>query len=123
MQYSPKLKKAMDEIIDVLKKHDIAGFVILHTPGYSEYLNHCTTSYSCATVTPEGVRLRLKSAEVGKEKARQIAADTCNMVIHFAKHLAANAMFYMDTEKILREKFDVQDLGGDDHTSHQQQNN
>lgn len=123
MQYSPKLKTAMEEIKAVLNKHDIAGFVILHTPGHSEYLNHCTTSYSCATVTPEGVRLRLKEAEVGKEKARQIANDTCNMVIHFAKHLAANAMFYMDTEEMLRKKFDVEDLGGDEHTSHQQQNN
>lgn len=32
MQYSPKLKVAMDEVKDVLKKYDIAGFVVLHTP-------------------------------------------------------------------------------------------
>jgi hypothetical protein len=31
MQYSPKLKKAMEEIKAVLNKHDIAASVILHT--------------------------------------------------------------------------------------------
>lgn len=113
----------MAEIKAVLNKYDIAGFVVIHTPGHSEYLNHCVTSYSCATVTPEGVRLRLKEAEVGKEKARKLAADTCNMVIHFARHLSAHALFYMDTEKLLRAKLDIEDLGGDGYSSHQQQNN
>lgn len=46
MQYSPKLKIAMDEIKQVLKKHDIAGFVVLHTPGFTEYLNRVDPSYS-----------------------------------------------------------------------------
>jgi hypothetical protein len=86
-------------------------------------LNHCTTTYSCATVTPEGVRLRLKSAEVGKERARQIASDTYNMIFHFSKHLSEQALFYLETEKMLKEKFDVEDLGGSGHSSHQQQNN
>jgi hypothetical protein len=123
MQYSPKLKKAIEEIKEVLNKHDIAGFVILHTPGFSEYLNHVTTSYSCAQVTPEGVRLRLKGSEVGKEKAQQLALDTFNMIVHFAKHLAANAMFYMDTEENLRQRWGGEDLDGSGHTSHEQQNN
>ena len=123
MQYDPKLKMAMEEVKAILNKNDIAGFVILHSPGFSEYLNHVMTSYSCAIVTHEGVRLRLKSAEIGKEKAEQIANDTYNMVVHFSEHLGINAMFYMDAEKLLAEK-----LGGTKgkeggHTSHEQQNN
>jgi len=31
MQYSPKLKKAMEEIKAILKRDDIAGIVVLHT--------------------------------------------------------------------------------------------
>lgn len=48
MQYSPKLKKAMEDIKKILHENDIAGFVVLHTPGFSEYLNRVDPSYSCA---------------------------------------------------------------------------
>lgn len=48
MQYSPKLKKAAEEIKQILQKYDIAANVILHTSGHSEYLLHITPTYSCA---------------------------------------------------------------------------
>ena len=123
MQYSPKLKKAMEQIKSILNENDVAGFVVLHTPGFSEYLNHVTTSYSCATVMPDGIQLKLKSSELGKEKAEQVANDTFNMVVHFANHLSKNAVFYMDTEKLLADKLGgtIDKEGG--HSSHQQQNN
>lgn len=36
MQYSPKLKVAMEEIKEILKKNDIAGFVVIHdSDGFS----------------------------------------------------------------------------------------
>ena len=123
MQYSPKLKKVMEQIKSILKENDIAGVIAIHTPGFSEYLNHVTTSYSCATITPEGVRLKLKVSEVGEAKAEQIANDTYNMVVHFTKHLSENAMFYMDTEKLLTEKLGGRNTKGGGHSSHQQQNN
>jgi hypothetical protein len=122
MQYSPKLKKAMEEIKDILNKNDIAGFIVLHTPGYSEYLNHVQTSYSCATVLPEGVRLRLKQSEVGKEKAMQLANDTYNMVTHLTNAIAANAEMYLDCHEQLKKKWDGKSFDGG-HTSHSQQNN
>lgn len=40
MQYDPKLKKVMEQIKGILKDNDITGFVVLHSPGFSEYLNH-----------------------------------------------------------------------------------
>ncbi len=122
MQYSPKLKKVMEQIKDILKENDIAGFVVLHTPGHSEYLNHVTTSYSCATVLPEGVRLRLKGSEVGKEKAQQLANDTFNMITHMSRAISENAMLYIDCHEQLKKKWDGIEFDGG-HTSHDQQNN
>ena len=123
MQYSPKLKKAMEDIKTILKENDITGVVVLHTPGFSEYLNHCTASYSCATVTHDGIRLRLKQSELGREKAHQIANDTYNMVVHFSKHLSEHAVFYMDAEKLLEEKLGGVKRKDGGTTSHEQQNN
>lgn len=73
MQYSPKLKKVMEQIKDLLKENDIAGFVVLHTPGHSEYLNAVSPSYSCAYLQNGDLAFRLKSSEVGKEQAKKIA--------------------------------------------------
>lgn len=122
MQYSPKLKKAMEQIKDILKENDIAAFVVLHTPGHSEFLNHVQTSYSCATLVNGEIRLRLKSAEIGIDKAKEVARDTLNMVTQLANHLAFNASCYIDTEKLLRDKWGGDDLPGE-FTTHTQQNN
>jgi hypothetical protein len=122
MQYSPKLKKVMEQIKEILKENDIAGFVVLHTPGHSEYLNHVQTSYSCATVLPEGVRLRLKQSEVGKEKAEQLANGTYNMITHLTTAIAANAEMYLSCHEQLKKKWEGKETGGG-HTSHNQQNN
>jgi hypothetical protein len=127
MQYSPKLKIAMDEIKQVLKKHDIAAFLVLHTPGFAEYLNHVNPSYSCAFMDEDpirgsGIKVKLVTAEVGKENARQLANDTMNMITIFAEMIGKHAMLYIDTEKMLRKKWDVEDLPGEE-TGHTQQNN
>ena len=90
-----------EEIKPILKKHDIAAFVLLHEPGFTEYLNAVSPSYSCAVVEPGGIRVRLKGAEVGKEKAKQLADGTYNMITHLAMVMAKHAMMYMDAEKAL----------------------
>ena len=43
-----KLKQAAEEIKEILRKHDIAGAIGLHTPGHGEFFLHVHTSYSCA---------------------------------------------------------------------------
>lgn len=123
MQYSPKLKMAMLEIDAILKKHDIAGFVIIHTPGFSEYLNYINPSYSCAKLEPNGVRFKLKADEVGgREKAAKIAAETLNLITHFSEILGRYGLLYMEAQEILNEKWQGES-GPDEHTSHEQQNN
>lgn len=124
MQYSPKLKKVMEEIKAIIKKNDIAGFVVLHDEaGFSEYVNQISPSYSCATINEEGnIRFRLKGAEVGKEKAKKIAEGTFNMVTHMADVVGRHAMFYIEAQEMLKKKWDGYELPGSD-TSNSQQNN
>lgn len=122
MEYSPKLKKAMEQIKTIMADNDIAGFVVLHTPGFSEYLNHVQTSYSCATVMPEGIRLRLSEKEVGKERAHELADGTYNMITHLTKGIATNAELYIHCHEQLKKKWGGSSDGGT-HTSHSQQNN
>jgi hypothetical protein len=45
-----KLKVAAEEIKEILRKHDIAAVVTLHSPGHGEYFFHLNPSYSCAYV-------------------------------------------------------------------------
>ena len=124
MQYSPKLKMAMEEIKAVLKKHDIAGFVLIHTPGFVEYLNHINPSYSCAFVQGEQLRVKLKTAELpgGKVQAKQLAEDTYNMVTLMTDILTMHTPGYIDFQKMLKENWGGED-GRSSHTSHDQQNN
>lgn len=123
MQYSPKLKKAMEQIKQIVKDNDIAAFVVLHDEaGFSEYLNAVSPSYSCATLEDGNIRFRLKKAEIGEKKAKQVAQGTYNMVTHFADMIGKHAICYMDAEKMLRDKWGGEQGDGNE-TSHEQQNN
>lgn len=123
MQYSPKLKTAMEEIKAVLKKHDIAGFVVLNDgAGFSEYLNAISPSYSCAKLSEDGIAFRLKASEVGKERAKEIADGTYNMITHFADMVGRHALMYIEAKELLKSHWGGED-GDSKHTSHDQQNN
>lgn len=123
MQYSPKLKKAMEEIKIVLTNYDIAGFVVLNDgDGFGEYLNAVSPSYSCARVEQNGIHFKLKTADVGKERAKEIAGGTFNMVTHFADMIGKHALMYIDAQKFLKDKWNGKEFPGNE-TSHDQQNN
>ena len=83
MQYSPKLKKAIQEIEEILKREDIAGFVVLHTPGFAELLTRIDPSYSCASIKDGALQIRgKKDRDFGGdvEKWKQSLTDTSNML-------------------------------------------
>lgn len=129
MDFSPKLKKAAAEIKDILDKHDIAGIVVLHTPGHGEFLTKIDTSYSCAFIdhTPgkEGIRVRTRLQEDygGNSKKRNDSQrDTMNM-FHILSHLVGTqAMHMIETEKMLEKKLNPTHFGKGG-SSHQSQNN
>jgi len=118
MQYSPKLKIAAEEIKAILKKHDIGAYVRLHTPGFSEYVNEISPSYSCAKFDhsiPEtvGIRFVAKAKDLpgGAAERDQKIADTDNMFLHFMQGISSAFMMYDAAYKKFEET-----TGGHDHT-------
>lgn len=100
MQYSPKLKKAAEEIKAILKKHDIAASVVLHTPGFSEFVLEITPSYSCATLNHDNVRFKAKKDDFNDElKRHQAIQDTANMMNLLSDVTAKNAMMLINVSE------------------------
>jgi hypothetical protein len=77
-----KLKVAAEEIKEVLRKHDIAAAVALHTPGHGEYFVHLNPSYSCAYLyNDEEVRFYSKRADYKTpEEQLEKQTSTANML-------------------------------------------
>lgn len=98
MQYSPKLKKAASEIKAILKKHDIAGAVILHAPGFGEYLIHLDTSYSCARLEGRGLRIKTHGRTHEHKEA------TANMIGIFSEISGQNLMAFDAIDKELQKR-------------------
>jgi hypothetical protein len=121
MQYSPKLKKKQWNKSKTFLKKMISLDLSFYT--HREFLNHVQTSYSCAHLDGENMLLKLSSKELGIEKAKQIAGDTFNMVVHLTNHITTHAQLYMDAEEQLTAKLkgSISKDGG--MTSHSQQNN
>lgn len=125
MQYSPKLKIAAEEIKAVLEKHDIAGLVVLHTPGHAEYLMKVNPTYSCAKLENDGIRIKAKLQEDfnGDKKAWETTVrDTSNMLNLISEVGGKIVLSVIELSQILDQKVDARhDDGG--HTSHSTQNN
>jgi hypothetical protein len=79
MKFDPKLKKAMNEIMDVLNKYDINGSIVLHSPGFGEHFMKVDASYSCAkveqTIKGPAIRIKAKSDEIKRME------DTVNSIV------------------------------------------
>jgi hypothetical protein len=86
MQYSPKLKAAMEEIKAIIRKHDVAAFVVLHEPGFSEYFTEISPSYSCAKFEAGGSAIRIKAKVEedfgGHVEAQQAALHHTSNMLH-----------------------------------------
>ena len=117
MNYHPKLKIAMQEIKEILKKHDIAGAVALHTPGFGEFYLDVEPSYSGAKVTGETVRINIK-----KENLKTKGADTSNMFHILSDNLMMLAVMTSDVSGIVDKHLESSHFGPG-FTSHQEQNN
>lgn len=86
-KFSPKLKEAMAEINQILEKHDIAGAVVLHEIGFSEFLFKIDPSYSCCFFEGNMLRIRARAADYagGASERNQKIADTSNMLHHLSE--------------------------------------
>ena len=79
-----RLKVARLEIEAVLAKHDLAGAVVLHTPGMTEWFYQVRPSYSCMWIDEAAgvARIKAKLADYGGDQAAQLhdIACTANMI-------------------------------------------
>lgn len=93
-----RLKIARLEIEAVLKKHDLAGCVALHTPGMAEFFYDIRPSYSCAWIDDSVPMLRIKSklvdydGDVARQKMEQ--ACTAQMMRAMADCLSDAAVMF-----------------------------
>ena len=113
----------MEQIKAILKEHDVAGFVVLHTPGHVEFLNKVNPTYSCAQL--EDGQLRMKSKkEDDPDTAAQLdhQRNTCDMLYGISKQIGAHALLYLDASAKLDEHLNATH-NESDITSHESQNN
>lgn len=125
MPYSPKLKKAAEEIKDILKKYDIAANVVLHTPGHAEYLLHITPTYSAAWLENDNIRFRARAADYnGNTMIRnQKIQDTLNMLRLLSDTAGKNALALLNVADQFDKITGAEHGDSDNHTSHTTQNN
>lgn len=109
-----RLKIARLEIEALLRKHDLAGVVVLHTPGMTEFFYDIHPSYSCAWIDDFSQRLRLKSklADYSGDAKSQLhdQAATANMMRGLAEDLSQAAGMFLDIAQITDKAF------GSEHT-------
>lgn len=124
MQYSPKLKKAMNEIEAILIKYDIAGIVSLHTPGHGEYLSHLSPSYSCAKFEGDNLRIRAKKEDYSgsAEVRNRFLKDTSNILHVLSNNTGMIAINLVEISKTVDNILGADHFGGG-HSSHIDQNN
>ena len=104
-----RLKVARLEIEAVLRKHDLAGVVVLHTPGMAEFFYDIRPSYSCAWIDESVPMLRLKSKVAdyaGDARAQQHdQAATANMARALAEDLSHAAQMFVGVAHVIDRAF------------------
>lgn len=110
-----RLKVARVEIEAILRKHDLGGVVVLHTPGMTEFFYDIRPSYSCAWIdqSVSCVRVKSKLADYGGDKAVQQhdQAATANLLHWLATDLMKAGEMFADVARI------VDNAVGAEHTS------
>lgn len=103
-----RLKVARTEIEAILRKHDLAGVVVLHTPGMTEFFYDVRPSYSCAWIDEAQQQVRLKSlaADYGGDHQAQMRdqAATANLFHGLAGDLASAAGMFRYVAAIVARK-------------------
>jgi len=100
-----RLKVARTEIEAVLKKYDLAGVVVLHTPGMSEFFHDIRPTYSCAWIDEAASMVRVKSlgADYGGDREAQVRdqAATANMAAALADNLTSAAGMFDEVQRVI----------------------
>ncbi|GAB3518530.1 hypothetical protein [Emticicia fontis] len=102
MNYSPKLKRVMAQIKEILEKEDLAGAIVLHTKqhglNFTEFFMKIDPSLSCAKF--EGDKIRIKGKAVEKEKM----VYTVNMLNMMAETMGQVSLQLFDISEMVDKK-------------------
>lgn len=112
----------MEEIKTILDKYDIAGMVVIHTPGFSENLLQIDPSYSCARILPGGIGLHFKNTDRPAAQRKTLAQDTANMFSLLADGAGHAFLAAKSGLEAMETRFDIKQ-GPTSHSSHEEQNN
>lgn len=100
-----RLKTARLEIEAILQKHDLAGAVVLHTPGMAEWFYQVNPSYSCLTIDEAAgiARVRSKLADYGGDQAAQVhdLTATANMAAAIYGNLHHGARMFLEVQRVV----------------------
>lgn len=123
INYSPKLKETMARINAILAEQDIAGYVVLHEPGFAEYRLAIAPSWSVLQmIGEEGIRLRSKLEDYGgdRERQRKEIEATTNLLRHLADLLPTHAQVFEALHGKVAELMEVEHTEGIDtpHRTH-----
>lgn len=123
MQFDPKLKKAMEEIKGILAKHDVGAVIILHRPGFSEYLNKFNPTYGAVEINGDKITVKGKAEHYpSKQERDKHLENSINMLTHFQD---ITGQTFLNCDNILaqlKEKIEWDNTDGN-HSSHTEQNN
>lgn len=138
MQYSPKLKKAMEEIKKILHKNDIAGIVVLHTvegtpsvtpekifvQGFSEFYVNLETTYSATKMEQGRLIIKGKKEHWPTPVKRDIQiTNTVNMLEHLIKIGGQLTIQIIEIDNQIKPLITRLGNDGGNFSSHTDQNN
>ena len=106
---NPKLEMAAAEIKEILARYDVAGLVLLHTPGHIKYAMNLTPSYSAVGINDVG-KLRITPPiedPAMPELSKKKIADTVNMLGNLRIYLGKLTMTLTQAEIATREHFGI----------------
>lgn len=114
MNFDPKLKKAMTEIMSVLEKYDINGSIILHSPGFGEHNMKVDASYSCAKIiaSPLGKAIHIQA----KKEDIQRIEDTVNSIVIMSELIGLHQNVCASTMQALSKKLEINSSDGNHST-------
>lgn len=89
----PKVQAAINEIEQVLRRHDLAGVAIVSSPSHTHYLHHIEATWSCCRMeSPHGLRFRCKRADYPTEAEwKETMRISCGLVAGFEHALESSA--------------------------------
>lgn len=103
-----KLKMAAAEIRDICVKHDIAASIMLADPDNGERLQVLDTTWSCARLEGDMIRLKTTTADFPtKESKKRAIESTAGIAFIFLEMWQEQQMMFTTIIATLSERFNL----------------